>query len=202
MQLLYRNVQRFRGGLVFKAHRLLYQSTLGLRDIMKKKTCKVRHGREDGRVVVSLVSISGWCTALMISSDRCDKQKHRKKRQTQTQEQRVTAQLAWQVWDLTPLLFRSKPEEMEALKVGEAMYLLMMHEADEAWGCHALLSASLQHFAPVRSATYAQVFQRVVHLGRSTCHAISGRGDQSTRLPFHITATMLPHHTSPAVSCW
>jgi len=30
-QLLYRNVQRFRGGLVFKAHRLVYHSTLGLR---------------------------------------------------------------------------------------------------------------------------------------------------------------------------
>jgi len=32
-----RNVQRFRGGLVFEAHRLLYQSTLGLRVIKKKK---------------------------------------------------------------------------------------------------------------------------------------------------------------------
>jgi len=32
-----RNVQRFRGGLVFKAHRLLYHSTLGLRVIKKKK---------------------------------------------------------------------------------------------------------------------------------------------------------------------
>jgi len=34
-------VQRFRGGLVFKAHRLLYYSTLGLRVIKKKKkgTC-------------------------------------------------------------------------------------------------------------------------------------------------------------------
>ena len=30
-QLLYRNVQRFRGGLTFKAHRLLYCSTVGLR---------------------------------------------------------------------------------------------------------------------------------------------------------------------------
>ena len=30
------NVQRFRGGLVFKAHRLLYHSTLGLRVIKKK----------------------------------------------------------------------------------------------------------------------------------------------------------------------
>ena len=33
--LLHRNVQRFRGGLVFKAHRLMYHSTLGLRVIKK-----------------------------------------------------------------------------------------------------------------------------------------------------------------------
>ena len=32
-------MQRFRGGLVFKAHRLLYHSTLGLRVIKKK--CRV-----------------------------------------------------------------------------------------------------------------------------------------------------------------
>jgi len=32
-----RNVKRFRGGLVFKAHRLVYHSTLGLRVIIKKK---------------------------------------------------------------------------------------------------------------------------------------------------------------------
>ena len=30
-------VQRFQGGLVFKAHRLLYHSNLGLRVIKKKK---------------------------------------------------------------------------------------------------------------------------------------------------------------------
>jgi len=35
--LLYRNVQQFRGGLVFKAHRLSYHSTLDLRVIKKKK---------------------------------------------------------------------------------------------------------------------------------------------------------------------
>ena len=40
-QLLYKNMQRFRGGLVFKAHRRLYHSTLGLRVIKKKK-----HGRQ------------------------------------------------------------------------------------------------------------------------------------------------------------
>jgi hypothetical protein len=33
-------VQWFRGGLVFKAHRLLYNSTLGLRLIKKKKRRK------------------------------------------------------------------------------------------------------------------------------------------------------------------
>ena len=39
--LLHRNVQRFRGGLVFKAHRLVYHSTLGLRVIKKKNIKKV-----------------------------------------------------------------------------------------------------------------------------------------------------------------
>ena len=39
-----RNVQQFRGGLVFKAHRLLYHSTLGLRAIKKKKK-----GDRDGK---------------------------------------------------------------------------------------------------------------------------------------------------------
>jgi len=38
-QLLHRNVQRFRGGLVFKAHGRLNRSTLGLREIKKKKKC-------------------------------------------------------------------------------------------------------------------------------------------------------------------
>jgi hypothetical protein len=33
----YRNVQRFRGGLVSKAHGLLYHSSLGLRIIKKKE---------------------------------------------------------------------------------------------------------------------------------------------------------------------
>ena len=33
-------MQRFQGGLVFKAHRLVYHSTLGLRVIKKKKTCR------------------------------------------------------------------------------------------------------------------------------------------------------------------
>jgi len=33
----YGNVKRFRGGLVFKAHRLAYHSTLGWRVIKKKK---------------------------------------------------------------------------------------------------------------------------------------------------------------------
>ena len=37
LKLLRINVKRFRGGLVFKAHRLVYHSTLGWRVIKKKK---------------------------------------------------------------------------------------------------------------------------------------------------------------------
>ena len=33
----YRNLNRFRGGFGFKAHRLVYHSTLGVRVIKKKK---------------------------------------------------------------------------------------------------------------------------------------------------------------------
>ena len=36
-QLLRRNVKRFQGGLVFKAHVLTYHPTLGLRVIKQKK---------------------------------------------------------------------------------------------------------------------------------------------------------------------
>ena len=36
-ELLYRNVERFRGGLVFNAHRRLYHSNLGLRVMRKRK---------------------------------------------------------------------------------------------------------------------------------------------------------------------
>ena len=43
--ILHRNVLWYRGGLVFKAHRLLYRSTLGLRVIKKKK--QVRHSKAE-----------------------------------------------------------------------------------------------------------------------------------------------------------
>ena len=39
-QLLRSNVMRFRGGLIFKAHRLWYHSTLGLNVIKKSLTCE------------------------------------------------------------------------------------------------------------------------------------------------------------------
>ena len=44
-KLLYRNVKRFRAGLIFKAHRLLYHSALGLRVIKKKKKCRGKRAR-------------------------------------------------------------------------------------------------------------------------------------------------------------
>jgi len=39
-------VKRFRGGLVFKAYRLLYHSTLGLRVMKKKKNINDACGRD------------------------------------------------------------------------------------------------------------------------------------------------------------
>ena len=39
------NVERFRGGLVFKAHRLFYLSTLGSRVIKKEKKKRVQGGK-------------------------------------------------------------------------------------------------------------------------------------------------------------
>jgi len=38
-------VKRFRGGLVFKAHRLLYHPTLGLREIKKRRRFSGAAGR-------------------------------------------------------------------------------------------------------------------------------------------------------------
>ena len=43
--MLSRKVVRFRGGLVFKAHRLLYHSTLGLRKIKKNKSWETWAGK-------------------------------------------------------------------------------------------------------------------------------------------------------------
>ena len=64
-QLLRRNVMRCRGGLVFKAHRLVYHSTLGSRVIKKKKRTgegEVLRGviLEIDRQMVSGVELRFW----------------------------------------------------------------------------------------------------------------------------------------------
>jgi len=51
LHLLDRTVQRFRGGLVFEAHRLFHHSTLGLR-VIKKKKGHVRVIRGEGAFLV------------------------------------------------------------------------------------------------------------------------------------------------------
>ena len=58
---LSRNVKRFRGGLVFKAHRLLYHSTLGSRVIKTKKMMKRRMGNEQQRLQRWNLSRSSGC---------------------------------------------------------------------------------------------------------------------------------------------
>ena len=62
-QLLYRNVQRFRGGLVFKAHRLLYHSSLGSRVMKKKKRARKLQS------ALKLSSERGTCEAVGKHSD-------------------------------------------------------------------------------------------------------------------------------------
>ena len=60
---VYRNVQRFRGGLVFKALRLVYHSTLGLRVIQKKKKRKrrknLRHEAAN-RLEEAMIEVQGY----------------------------------------------------------------------------------------------------------------------------------------------
>jgi len=81
-QLLRRKVNRFRGGLVFETHRLLYHSTLGLRVMKKKKAGEVRElldtaGHENNFLtakiddLVSVSSILGllYCFGLV---NRCE----------------------------------------------------------------------------------------------------------------------------------
>ena len=56
-QLFRQNVKRFRGGFVFKAHRLVYHSTLGWRVIKKKKktTLVKRHATQRTPRLTSVV---------------------------------------------------------------------------------------------------------------------------------------------------
>ena len=56
---MYRNVQRFRGGLVFKAHKLLYHSTLGLR-VMKKNKKFVRSAGCADRKMLSVPGLQEY----------------------------------------------------------------------------------------------------------------------------------------------
>jgi len=57
-----RSVERFRGGLVFEAHRLLYKSTLGSR-VTKKKIQVVSRGRAFF-VLSTLEPGVEWCQSL------------------------------------------------------------------------------------------------------------------------------------------
>ena len=54
------NVQRFRGGLVIKAHRLFYHSTLDLRVIMKKKKKKRYEAARRRTVLAAFNTVQGY----------------------------------------------------------------------------------------------------------------------------------------------
>ena len=75
-RLLRRNVKRFRGGLVFKAHRLLYHSTLGLRVIEKKKWLRglnkfnrvsIQPEYDLATKIILLLRVSSHCVVIFVS---------------------------------------------------------------------------------------------------------------------------------------
>ena len=55
---LRRNVKRFRGGLVFKAHRLVYHSTKGLRVIKQKR--RSSYARQGAGMRICIFAIFAW----------------------------------------------------------------------------------------------------------------------------------------------
>ena len=63
VQLLRENVKRFRGGPVFKAHRLVHHSTLDLRVIKKKKKCVAGGGLLAESTPVFVFSLLTVCLA-------------------------------------------------------------------------------------------------------------------------------------------
>ena len=70
-QILYINVQRFRGGLAFKAHRLFHRSTLGLCVIEKKRRRQVG-GVTAARRSVETVLLSVFMYSLLKRLYRTD----------------------------------------------------------------------------------------------------------------------------------
>jgi len=58
---------RFRGGLVFEAHRLVYHSTLGLRVIKKKKSCGTKLPNDFPLSFVSILDCRGVLLLLYYS---------------------------------------------------------------------------------------------------------------------------------------
>ena len=66
--LLHINMQRFRGGLVYKAHRLLYHSTLGLRVIKKSTSPPPRRWRGAELALMPCFRGSGYCVKSLRSS--------------------------------------------------------------------------------------------------------------------------------------
>ena len=66
-----RNVQQFRGGLVFTAQRLLYHSTLGLRVIKKKRMERRRMSEAKTVAAASADSTKSTCDLRTTTLQKC-----------------------------------------------------------------------------------------------------------------------------------
>jgi len=60
---------RFRGGLVFKAHGLLYHSTLGFRVMKKKNSAHIRQSGPDSRPGVQVKVLKSFYAVPSLAAD-------------------------------------------------------------------------------------------------------------------------------------
>ena len=65
LQLLYRNMQQFRGGLVFKAHRLWWHSTLGLIVTKKESAIPLQGIGAVSSIIEGKVPITVWAISFL-----------------------------------------------------------------------------------------------------------------------------------------
>ena len=135
----------FRGGLVFKAHRWLYHSTLGSRVIKKRRRdCKQCRGALSETVPLALGDFPN--SGLEQKIPKVD----------------FVAKIC-QKW-----LSASRQRDADRLnRLGPFSGFVPSHRASGSAGPGTRRTLRAWRIAPLR----------VVHLGRSTCHAISGRGD-------------------------
>ena len=88
MQLIRRNVKRLRGGLVFKAHRLVYHSTLGWRVIKRIRSPNV--GSVHAQPHVSGAYVQRECVCERERGERREREREREEREEEREREKAS----------------------------------------------------------------------------------------------------------------